>query len=139
MALGLKGYVQRTIKETAKGYSGPRKERLKGALTDAARGTDTGWWSDLIYTSDVLKLARRYRADVRAAVERYTDETGQGLHSFTHGGTDSFTFGEIVLATYAERGAADRDDRVADALSYGIRLAVELLTFEVASDWGIDL
>lgn len=68
----LKAYIRRTVLASATEYAYPRKRRTAestaSAFRDAANGTDTGWWSDLIYTADVLDLFNRYRGDVRAAI-----------------------------------------------------------------------
>lgn len=138
----LKAYIRRTVNEKAKGYSGTRKERLAGAFVDAERGTDTGWWSDLIYTQDVVRMARRYRKAIREVVEAYLDETGywrdRQVDPRGYGAQDGLTFGEVIMATFATPGAEQHHDRLEEALTWGIRFAIEWLVHEVASDMGID-
>ena len=64
----LKAYTRRTILTAAKEYAYPKARRTpestRSALQDATRGTDTGWWSDLIYTAPMLEMAHKYRPRV---------------------------------------------------------------------------
>ena len=79
----LKSYVRRTILAAAKEYAYPKARRTpestRSALMDAMRGTDTGWWSDLIYTAPTLEMAHKHRADIADALAEYRDAAGEHI------------------------------------------------------------
>ena len=150
MTLGLKAYVARTIKEAAKDYTGDRKERLSGAVRDAAHGTNTGWWNDLIYTADCIRMANRYRRDIGRIVVDMAPDQEEGFAASVGGAGRASrpgelpTLGEIAVATRARITFDDYDgtnglaaERHAEALLAGLRLSVELLVWELASEWGV--
>lgn len=149
----LKAYIRRTITEAARknvdyerrqGFkvAEARRRALESTFRDASCGTNTGWWNDLIYTQDVLDLANRYCADIRAALLDYMDQTGEG-GGFMIG---DFSAAYIIAATAERRRWADyigdhgaAREAEAAALVDGIRFAVEYLTPAVAADMGVDL
>lgn len=82
MANRLKAYVRRTMLAAARDYADGKRRTAKStrdAFADATRGTDTGWWNDLIYTRPMLDMAHRYRADICKAFMEYSDATGEAL------------------------------------------------------------
>jgi len=144
----LKSYVRRTILKAAREYSHPAKRRTldgtKAAFIDAMRGTDTGWWSDLIYTAPMLVMAHRYREDIATALEEYESEVGE---SFTYrSGSEEVPATRILIALLARRKAYTFDDyREArdgygpEAALIGLRFAVEWYAGTVARDLGLEL
>ena len=147
----LKAYIRRTVLASATEYAYPRKRRTAeytaSAFRDAANGTDTGWWNDLIYTKDVLDLFNRYRGDVRAAVLDYLENVGWSEStSLTLDRDGNYTPTLIIAATarrqtWADYTGENGDARAkeAEAAAFGIRFAVEYLLSDVASSLGVDL
>lgn len=147
----LKAYIRRTVLASATEYAYPRKRRTAestlAAFRDAANGTDTGWWHDLIYTADVLDLFNRYRGDVRAAVLDYMRETGVTTDAtLNRDRDDPITPCDIIAATARRQTWADYTNgenrtRQAEAMAaaFGIRFAVEHLVSDVAASLGVEL
>lgn len=153
----LKSYVRRTILEAAREYAGHDAKRrtpesTRSAFIDATRGTDTGWWNDLIYTAPMLDMAHRYRRDIAAAVRDYMDNTGEGYGSDIGRPEDHLSLGVLIDATSEritwERYNASqnapvnrsvREDVLCDAKLFGLRFAVEHYAQEVASELGVEL
>ena len=147
MANKLKAYVLRTIKDAAKGYSGSQKERIAGAIKDAAHGTDTGWWNDLIYTADCVRMADRYRKDIGQIAAEIAEHQEEGFAASV-GRADRHsrpgelpTLGEIAVASLGRTNLAAYNgdkgpiaERHAEALVTGLRLAVEHLVWVIADD-----
>lgn len=145
----LKAYIRRTVLASATEYAYPRKRRTAestaAAFRDYAHGTETGTWSDLIYTRDVLNLFNRYRGDVRAAVLDYLDNVGEG-QSLKMDRDGNYTAADIVAATGRRQTWADycgeRGDaraKEAEAAAFGIRFACEYLLSDVAASLGVEL
>lgn len=146
----LKAYVRRTIlasaKEGASYYTTSefkpttareaKARALKEAFRDAAHGTDTGWWNDLIYTDDVRRLAHQYRRDIANVAYDYAYDAGADA-DVPLGAVGNPSLFRIVHACAVGFQAAD--DSVDDALQFGLRFAVEWLTHEVASELGVEL
>jgi hypothetical protein len=150
MTARLKAYIRRTVLASARDYAGGKRrtaESTVSAFRDAANGTDTGWWNDLIYTADVLDMFNRYRGDVRAAVLDYLSEVGGGEGVGAFADRDrTYTFADIIAATARrqtwEQYRGDNGDaraKEAEAAAFGIRFAVEYLLSDVASMMGVDL
>lgn len=146
----LKAYVRRTILASAKEYSYPAKRRTaegtKSAFIAAMCGTDTGWWTDLIYTAPMLQMAHRYRADIAAALVEYQDATGEAF-VYRPGSTEETGALAIMFAlnqrgpvpTLADyHGEGPKASR-ADCLLIGLRFAVEWYAGELARDYCPDL
>lgn len=145
----LKAYIRRTVLASATEYAYPRKRRTAestaAAFRDYANGTDTGIWSDLIYTRDVLDLFNRYRGDVRAAMLDYLSETGAAMGDKLDRNGE-YTAADIIAATGRRQTWADycgeRGDaraKEAEAAAFGIRFAVEYLLSDVAASLGVEL
>ncbi len=139
----LKSYVRRTILASATEGAYPAKRRTaestETAFSDAMRGTDTGWWSDLIYTADMLKMAHKYRTDIATALAEYRDATGE---SYTGGGGSPEFIAESILSGLMRRRAFtfeeyrnEREGGPADAALYGLRFAVEWYAGELAREY----
>jgi hypothetical protein len=145
----LKSYVRRTVLQSAREYSYPAKRRTvqgtTSALIDASRGTDTGWWTDLIYTVDVLRLAHQYRKDIATALEEYRDAVGEDYVFISNGGGQEVTTGRILSALLhgkpytLEEYRDGREGFGPDAAAIGIRFAIEWYVSRVAGDLGVDL
>lgn len=149
----LRSYVRRTLLQAARDYS-PNNRRTpdstRNALMDASRGTDTGWWTDLIYTADMLDMAHRYRNDIATALAEYRDATGED-YTYRENGTsrDEVPASFILFALlrcrkpysfdqYRDTGATGIGDK-ADAALIGLRFAVEWYCGEVGRDLCPDL
>jgi hypothetical protein len=121
----LRAYVRRTVLASAREYAYPAKRRTvdstRSAFRDAMHGTDTGWWSDLIYTRDVLALFNRHRSDVADTIREYLADTGADA------------------SQHVKQGDNERRAVIASATCLAISFAVEFLTGEVASEMGVDL
>ncbi|MBL9070226.1 MAG: hypothetical protein JNM03_09570 [Sphingopyxis sp.] len=151
MANRLKAYVRRTILDSAKEGAWPKRRRTEEstriAFMDAMRGTDTGWWSDLIYTADMLEMSHRYRNDIAAALSEYRDASGESYtyrERYSGDGPDR-TAEDILSAlmrrkawTYAEYQDAEAPSAPVSAL-IGLRFAVEWYAGELAREYCPDL
>jgi len=139
----LKSYVRRTILNAAREYSHPAKRRTlegtKSAFIDAMRGTDTGWWTDLIYTAPMLEMAHRYRRDIGTALAEYADAAGEPYHRYNGESADAIALallrGPYTFDQYREEG----DKGPAELSLLGLRFAVEWFAGEVARDLGLEL
>jgi len=156
MANRLKAYVRRTILSSAKEYAYPKTRRTaestRQAFTDAMRGTDTGWWTDLIYTAPMLEMARKYARDIITALNEYQDATGETYTHRVHGERDRTASdiavsvacnrlqrgGAYTLADYHGENGDGRATGAADSL-IGLRFAVEWYAGELARDYCPDL
>ena len=145
----LTAYCRRTVLAAAREYAHPAKRRTpestRNAFTDAMRGTDTGWWHDLIYTAPMIDMANRYRGDIAAAVRDYLSETGENLAS-TCDRVGELTWADVLAATGRRatwedyRGENGRDkETAAMALHWGLRFAVEYITGNLACEYAPDL
>ena len=139
MANRLKAYVRRTILNAARDYAWPKSRRTaestKSACIDAMNGTDTGWWSDLIYTAPMLKMAHKYRRDIATALDEYRDATGEDFA----GGRNTGPYSAAIIAGALLRGPYSfeqysNDCLEADAALLGLRFAVEWYAGEIANE-----
>jgi hypothetical protein len=143
----LKSYVRRTILASAKEYAYPAKRRTaestKSAFIDAMRGTDTGWWQDLIYTAGMLEMAHKYRTDIAAALAEYKDATGESYVSRNaEANVDAETILQGLLRSKAftmEQWRADELGNLPDAALWGLRFSVEWYAGELAREYCPDL
>lgn len=147
MSNSLKAYVRRTLLAAARDYSDTKRrtpESTRSALTDALRGTDTGWWSDLIYTAPMLDMAHRYRRGIALALEAYRDETGEGFVSRDRPSPE-VTAESILTALVRNRAwtfeeyREGPEGRDAEAALLGLRFAVEWYAGEIARELCPDL
>ena len=143
MTKRLKAYIKRTVLASAVEYAYPAKRATKeskyAAFRDYANGTDTGVWSDLIYTVDVLNMFNRYRADVAAAVADYMDACGVGAAEYADRDR-TITFADILVACAKKRTVEQyhANDVYADAAQFGIRFACEYLLQDVSIECGVE-
>lgn len=142
MPNNLKSYVRRTILESARDYANGKRrtaESTRSAFTDAMRGTDTGWWSDLIYTAPMLEMAHRYRRDIATALQEYRDATGESFVCRRPYGNPDTTAEEILQALMRRKAwtfEEYQDCHVpADAALTGLRFAVEWYAGELAREY----
>ena len=143
----LKAYVKRTILEAAKEYAYPKKRRTAestlSAFRDYAHGTDTGTWSDLIYTKDVLAMFNKYRSEIPAVIAQFLDNAGMNISEKVNPRNSDVTFADMLIACAQRKPmtweAFTNDDMNAYAASLAIRFACEELLHEVASDLGVEL
>ena len=147
----LRAYVRRTMLTAAREYAGwdakrRTPESTKSACQDYTRGTDTGTWSDLIYTRDVVRMFNTYRADVRSAILDFLSETGVPVSNDVRR-DDSATFADMLSVTGSRVVWSDRESdwtlddspERADVACLAIRFAVEWYADEVARDLCPDL
>lgn len=150
MTKRLKAYVRKTILASATEGAWPKKRRTpestKSAFIDAMRGTDTGWWCDLIYNNSVLVMFNRYRSDIAAAIREYVSECGMGLGDKVLLGDSDITWADLLAATArrqpweafsGDMGEARQEE--CEAAMLAIRFAVEYLAGEVAREYCPDL
>lgn len=146
----LKSYVRRTILASATEGAWPKKRRTaestKAAFMDAMRGTDTGWWTDLIYTAPMLEMAHRYRREIGAALVAYREEVGEPYVYRPHDGGDEIDDGRILSGllsrrpyTLAEYHTETPAGRAAEGALLGLRFAVEWYAGELAREYCPDL
>lgn len=140
----LKAYVRRTILAAAKEYAYPKARRTsestRSALIDAMRGTDTGWWADLIYTAPMLEMAHKYRKDIAAALGEYRDATGEAYRYWPQRDQDIVEEGHIALALLNGPYHLDGENPEGREWSLiGLRFAVEWYAAEVARDLGVEV
>jgi hypothetical protein len=153
----LKAYVKRTILASATEGAWPAKRRTKestlAAFRDASRGTDTGWWNDLIWTAGMLEMARKYAADIVTALDEYRDACGMPYAYIARHATDEdFSAADIALGVATNRLRrhaftlsdyhGDKGEGLANAAEaclIGLRFAVEWYAGEVASEMGVEL
>lgn len=138
----LKAYVRRTMLAAARDYApGNRRtpESTKSAFQDAMRGTDTGWWADLIYTAPMLGMAHRYRRDIAAALAEYQDATGEA-YTARDGGTAATIACALLSGPFSFEQYSNEDEGgPADLSLLGLRFAVEWYAGEIASELCPDL
>tara|TARA_R110000868_G_scaffold57940_1_gene178728 strand:- start:823 stop:1260 length:438 start_codon:yes stop_codon:yes gene_type:complete len=137
----LKSYVRRTMLQSARDYAGGKRrtaDSTRAACIDAMRGTDSGWWADLIYTAPMLDMAHNYRRDIATAFAEYRDETGD-RYTFRDSSTGTETDADEILSALL-RGPFDFEDYRgmngddADATLLGLRFAVEWYAGQTARD-----
>ena len=152
----LKAYCRRTVLESARNsYSQTGRRTKQGtclAFADAMRGTDSGWWGDLIYTSPMLDMAHHYRRDISNAIREFLSETGARLGDVCESG-GALTWADLLDAT-ARRVTHDQlhqsrnvtaheayldygfdPETVGDAKLFGLRFAVGYLTGDLAREY----
>jgi len=139
MTNDLKEYVRDTIMQAAIDYSDTdtaTEKSTRDAFTDAMRGTNTGWWNDLIYTAPMLKMAYKHRRDIATALNDYRDATGE---SFTS--RDGITAETILqsLLLFSPDDFDFGDDDMGDAVLLGLCFAVEWFASDVASEMGVEI
>ena len=148
MPNALKAYARRTILNAAREYSYPKARRTpestKAAFIDAMRGTDTGWWHDLIYTAPMLAMARKYRRDIATALQEYSDATGEPYVYRSYGEPDIAAETILSALVHAKRYTlADyhdgKDNGAPEHMLIGLRFAVEWYSGELARDYVPDL
>ena len=148
MSNRLKAYVRRTMLAAARDYApGSRrtKESTRAAFSDAMRGTDSGWWTDLIYTAPMLAMAHRYRRDIATALAEYRDGTGEpySYRGYMTGETEADAAGiagALLGGPYSFEAYKGEVDGGADDLSLlGLRFAVEWYAGEIANELCPDL
>lgn len=147
MANLLKAYVRRAMLAAARDYAqGARRtpESTRAAFIDAMRGTDTGWWNDLIYTAPMLAMAHKYRRDIAAALEEYRDVTGEAYTHREYGSDRDIDAGMIAGALLRgphsfEQYQDEREGGPADCVLLGLRFAVEWYCGELARELCPDL
>lgn len=150
MANRLKAYVRRTMLESARDYANGKRrtaESTKAAFMDAMRGTDTGWWHDLIYTTPMLEMAHRYRNDIATALEEYRDATGDSYtYRPRYSGDGPDIQNEAILSALMRRKAwtfeqyqDEHSGHRAEAALIGLRFAIEWYAGEIARDLCPDL
>ncbi len=146
----LKAYVRRTILGAAKGYAYPKQRRTgdstRAACLDAMNGTDTGWWTDLIYTAPMLDMARKYRADIATALSEYREATGESFVYRERNGHEPEATAEEILSALVRRKPLTWKDYSTEthltecnAALTGLRFAVEWYAGEVARELAPEL
>lgn len=150
MANRLKAYCKRIILDNAREYAHPAKRRTpdstRSAFSDAMRGTDTGWWTDLIYTAPMLEMAHRYRQDIATALAEYRDATGESFTYRERMGDGKDIPAEMILSALLRRKPwtfeqyhLDEADGAPEAALIGLRFAVEWYAGELAREFAPDL
>lgn len=134
MLNSLQTYVAETLEAHKADYDGD----MKAVLMDATQGTDTGWWSDLIYTADMLKMHGEHLSAIRQAFAEYEDATGErprdrgnvySLYNFMEANSKAWTWEEYQNETIPN----------AECALWCLRFAVEWYAHDYASRNGIEL
>lgn len=151
MSNRLKAYVRRTILSSATEAAWPAKRRnaetTRSAFIDAMRGTDTGWWTDLIYTAPMLEMAHKYRNDIATALEEYEDATGEEYtYRQRYSGDHPDVHASRILSALLRRKAWTfeqykecAEGEGPEAALIGLRFAVEWFAGEVARELGVEV
>lgn len=146
MSNRLKAYARRTLLTAARDYApGNRRtaDSTRSAIQDAMRGTDTGWWTDLIYTAPMLEMAHKHRRDIAAALAEYRDAAGEPYEWRERNSYDDRVIREadILSALLKARRAytladyrREDDDGPAECALIGLRFAVEWYAGEIARE-----
>lgn len=147
MSNRLKAYVRRTLLTAAKEYAAPKTRRTadstRSALQDATRGTDTGWWCDLIYTAPMLAMAHKHRRDIAAALAEYRDAAGEPYEyrECNHFDDKVIREADILSALLKARRPftlaeyrAEAENGPAECALLGLRFAVEWYAGEIARE-----
>lgn len=141
MANRLRAYARKTILAAARNYApGNRRtaESTRAACSDAMRGTDTGWWYELIHTAPMLAMAHRYRRDIAAALQEYRDATGE-TYSHRDGNGESIALAVLQGPYSFEQYSGEDEGGPANLSLLGLRFAVEWYVGEVACELCPDL
>ena len=125
----LQQYVADTLEDHLEDYEGD----MEAVLDDAMRGTDTGWWNDLIYYTDVRRLFVQHRQGIAEAVLDY--EYAVGENPMQH----NLTAAHFLLAMSASEDDLRNDDALDMAASWLTRFAVEWETHKYASRNGYEI
>ena len=125
----LKTYVRDTIDEALPGYDG----KMENVIGDAMRGTNTGWWNDLIYTADILSLFPSFKKEIVKALASYADATGESVLDTVHIHND-FTAENVMLAMVSTQQEIKENETLTVAACWLVRFGVEYETLEYASE-----
>lgn len=148
MSNRLKAYTRRIMLAAARDYANGKRrtpESTRSAFQDATRGTDSGWWTDLIYTAPMLQMARSYRTDIAAALAEYREATGES-YTYRDRSSGAEIGAESILAALLHPRAFtlsdyhdEREGGPAESALIGLCFAVEWYAGEIASELCPDL
>lgn len=123
-------FIAETLEDQFEAYDGDKA----ACLGDAMRGTATGWWSEFIYTHDVLTHFVNYRRGIAGALRSYAAEIGESPFGHPHHEFDETDATEAVAASLAD---IKEDDTLTRAASWMTSFAVEWETHNYATRHGI--
>ena len=116
----LQSYVKYTIDEALPDYDG----EIATVVAAAVSGIDSGWWSDLIYTSDVLYMFKPFKKGIVKALYSYAEETGESVLDTVHVHND-FTSEDVILALVSTLDEIKENDTLTRAACWLVSFGVE--------------
>jgi len=129
----LETYVKETLENHLSDYDG----KMEDVICDAARGTSTGWWNDLIYTADILSLFPSFKKGIAKALASYADQTGESALDTVHIHNE-FTAEHAMLSMVSTPDEIKENDTLTNAACWLVSFGVEWSTHEYASQNGIE-
>lgn len=130
----LETYVKETLENHLADYDG----NMEDVIGDAMRGTNTGWWNDLIYTADILSLFPGFKKGIAKALASYADATGESILDTVHIHND-FTAEDALLALLSTQQEIKENDTLTQAACWLVSFGVEWSTHEYASQNNIEI
>ena len=130
----LETYVKETLENHLADYDG----KMENVIGDALRGTNTGWWNDLIYTADVLSLFPGFKKGIAQALASYADAAGESILDTVHIHND-FTAEDAMLALVSTQDEIKENDTLTRAACWLVSFGVERSTHEYASRNNIEI
>jgi|11_taG_2_1085331.scaffolds.fasta_scaffold45512_2 hypothetical protein len=121
----LQAYVKDTIDEALPDYDG----EIATVVDAAISGINQGWWSDLIYTSDVLDMFKTFKKGIAKALSSYAEETGESVLDTVHIHND-FTSEDVILALVSTSDEIKENDTLTRAACWLVSFGVEYETQE---------
>ena len=130
----LETYVKETLENHLADYDG----KMENVIGDAMRGTNTGWWNDLIYTADVLSLFPGFKRGIAKALASYSEAIGESILDTVHIHND-FTAEDVMLALVSTQDEIKENDTLTRAACWLVSFGVEWSTHEYASQNKIEI
>ena len=119
----LKAYVKSTINEALANY-----DDINAVIADALHGTNSGWWSDLIYYDDIIYKFQDFKYGIKIALQDYAEATGETTLN------NDFTTEEIVRTFFATPDEIKQDDTLTMAASWLVSFGVDWETHQLANE-----
>ena len=118
----LQTYVRDTINEALASY-----DDIEAVIADASRGTNSGWWNDLIYYDDIIDKFQDFKFGIKIALQDYAEATGETTLN------NDFTSEEIARTFFATPEEIKQDDTLTMAASWLVSFGVEWETYQLSN------